>query len=84
MHDTGRFLTALSRALRAVLPGRRGSSENGAADGTGGPLHAGGAPSSPGRSGPAATVEVDPSRVRGIRLTHAPARDGEPDPGEIV
>lgn len=39
---------------------------------------------SPGQSGAAATVEVDPRRLRGVKLGYAPSRDGEPDPGEIV
>ncbi|MBT2516018.1 type II toxin-antitoxin system PemK/MazF family toxin [Streptomyces sp. ISL-90] len=39
---------------------------------------------SPGQSGTFATVEVDPRRLRGVRLAYAPSRDGDPDPGEIV
>ncbi|KRE23693.1 growth inhibitor PemK [Agromyces sp. Soil535] len=39
---------------------------------------------SPGQSGPSATVEVDPRRLRDVRLGYTPSRDGEPDPGEIV
>lgn len=38
----------------------------------------------PGRTGPTATVEVDPRAVRGVSLEYAPAVDGDPDPGEIV
>jgi hypothetical protein len=38
----------------------------------------------PGQTGAGATVEVDPRRLRGVRLGYAPSRDGEPDPGEIV
>jgi hypothetical protein len=38
----------------------------------------------PGQSGAAATVEVDPSAVGSLRMTYSPARDGAPDPGEIV
>ncbi|MEU0370719.1 type II toxin-antitoxin system PemK/MazF family toxin [Streptomyces sp. NPDC006283] len=38
----------------------------------------------PGRSGPAATTEADPLRVGPVRTSYAPARDGDPDPGEIV
>ena len=83
MQDTGRFLTALSRVLRAVLPGRHGGGRGRTSDAAAGPLLTGGRPS-PGRSGSSATVEIDPARVRGVRLTHAPSRDGEPDPGEIV
>jgi hypothetical protein len=39
---------------------------------------------SPGQTGAAATVEVDPRRLRGVRLGYAPSPDGQPDPGEIV
>ena len=38
----------------------------------------------PGRSGPGATVEIDPRTVRNARCLYTPERDGEPDPGEIV
>ena len=79
MQDTGRFLTALSRVVRALTGGRRGEASDAAST----TLHAD-AQASPGRTGASATVEVDPVRVRGIRLAHAPSADGEPDPGEIV
>jgi hypothetical protein len=39
---------------------------------------------SPGQSGPSATVEIDPVRLRRVHLAYAPSPDGEPDPGEIV
>jgi hypothetical protein len=39
---------------------------------------------SPGQAGPAATVEIDPARLRSVRLGYTPERDGEPDPGEVV
>jgi len=39
---------------------------------------------SPGQSGPSATVEVNPARLRDVHLAYAPSHDGEPDPGEIV
>ena len=38
----------------------------------------------PGRSGPSATIEVDPRRVGRVRTEYSPAHDGDPDPGEIV
>lgn len=38
----------------------------------------------PGRSGPAATTEAEPAEVGPVRTSYAPARDGDPDPGEIV
>ncbi|NYD65865.1 type II toxin-antitoxin system PemK/MazF family toxin [Agromyces atrinae] len=63
-----RFLTA----LRRLLPARR-------------------TPAAPTRAGSAgsamstdATVEVDPRRLGRVRLSYAPQRDSEPDPGEIV
>ncbi|WP_174150315.1 type II toxin-antitoxin system PemK/MazF family toxin [Microbacterium halophytorum] len=37
-----------------------------------------------GQRGRTATVELDPSRVRGVRLAYAPRRDGAPSAGEIV
>ncbi|SFI33059.1 MULTISPECIES: type II toxin-antitoxin system PemK/MazF family toxin [Microbacterium] len=38
----------------------------------------------PGRGGEGATVEVAPRAARGLRITYAPALDGDPDAGEIV
>lgn len=39
---------------------------------------------SPGRSGYARTVEVDPPAPRELSLTYAPHPDGDPDAGEVV
>lgn len=39
---------------------------------------------SPGRAGDDATIEIDPRRLRDVRLAYKPEHDGEPDPGEIV
>jgi len=39
---------------------------------------------SPGRTGAGATVEVDPHGLRTVRLGYRPARNGTPDPGEVV
>lgn len=39
---------------------------------------------SPGRESGTATIEVDPGRMRGVRLSYAPTADGQPDPGEVV
>ncbi|MEV6103392.1 type II toxin-antitoxin system PemK/MazF family toxin [Streptomyces sp. NPDC051940] len=38
----------------------------------------------PGRYGPGATVEIEPTRVGLVRTSYAPDPDGDPDPGEIV
>ncbi|MBF4462320.1 type II toxin-antitoxin system PemK/MazF family toxin [Rathayibacter sp. VKM Ac-2878] len=38
----------------------------------------------PGASGVGRTVEVDPTRLRGVQVGYAPTPDGDPDPGEIV
>ena len=38
----------------------------------------------PGRSGPFATVEVDPHGIGAVHTEYAPRHDGDPDPGEIV
>lgn len=81
MTDTGRFLTVLRRALRSVFGGSRGSSKT--TDAAGRASVATGL-LSPGQTGAAATVEVDPRILRGVRLAYSPSRDGQPDPGEIV
>ena len=74
--DTSRFLTALRRAVRSLTGGTRSTDV---------PTRTVlGAPGSPGQTGPGATVQVDPARLRRVRLGYAPSRDGEPDPGEIV
>lgn len=39
---------------------------------------------SKGRSGPTATVQVDPRRVGKVRMGYSPSTDGDPDPGEVV
>jgi hypothetical protein len=39
---------------------------------------------SPGRFGPTATVEVEPSAIGSVHTVYAPDHDGDPDPGEIV
>jgi PemK-like, MazF-like toxin of type II toxin-antitoxin system len=39
---------------------------------------------SPGESGPKATVEVDPHSIGPVRMRYSPQSDGAPDPGEIV
>lgn len=38
----------------------------------------------PGRSGPSATIEIDPPGRSALRITYAPARDADPDAGEVV
>lgn len=38
----------------------------------------------PGRRQGTATVEIDPDRIRELRIDYAPERDGAPDAGEIV
>lgn len=44
----------------------------------------GGDRDSPGRSGPTATVEVDPRGVGAVSIAYNPVTDGDADPGEIV
>ena len=84
MPDTSRFLTALGRVIRSVT-GRRStaSATDAAAEPAAAATVSAGA-LSPGQAGPSATVEVDPLRLRGVRLGYTPSHDGEPDPGEIV
>jgi hypothetical protein len=38
----------------------------------------------PGRFGPSATVEIAPPGRTKLRITYAPARDADPDAGEVV
>ena len=39
---------------------------------------------SPGRSGPHATLEVDPHALGPVHTEYAPKHDGDPEPGEVV
>ena len=81
MTDTGRFLTALGRVIRAVTGTRRRTPST--ADAAGG-VSVSTDLLSPGQAGPSATIEVDARRLRSVRLAYTPSRDGDPDPGEIV
>jgi hypothetical protein len=80
MPPTRSFLTALRRAIRSIAAPARVRPVR---DGAPAP-HAGGRDEVPGRSGPHATVELDPARVHRVRFAYTPERDGEPDPGEVV
>ena len=86
MTDTSRFLTALGRVLRPLFT----SGSKHAADvavprrSSTTPVTTGGSELSPGQAGHDATIEIDPARLRKVRLAYTPERDGEPDPGEIV
>lgn len=81
MPDTSRFLTALGRVIRSLTGG---GSQAGSTDAAGAPGAVSTGLLSPGQAGESATVEVDPRRLRGVRLAYTPSRDGDPDPGEIV
>ena len=81
MSDTSRFLTALGRVFRSLTGGRRQAPST---DAAGASTSVSTGLLSPGQAGPSATVEVDPRRLKGVRLAYTPSRDGEPDPGEIV
>ncbi|WP_395729836.1 type II toxin-antitoxin system PemK/MazF family toxin [Nakamurella sp.] len=84
------FLSRFTDAIRAVLapskaPARHtGPTRPGSAPPRPGSAPSGTTPASPGQSGSSATVEVDPRRVGKVRMTYSPARDGAPDPGEVV
>jgi hypothetical protein len=82
--DTSRFLTALGRVFGRFSATRTTATTSSGADAASARAAAPAALLSPGQSGPSATVEVDPARLRDVHLTYAPAHDGEPDPGEIV
>lgn len=81
MTDTGRFLTALRRAVRSLFgtstSSTRATDASRRASVSTGLL-------SPGQAGPSATVEVDPKALRRVNLAYSPSPDGQPDPGEIV
>ncbi len=64
---------APSGARTPATPGRRPA-----------PSTATGETESPGRSGPAATVEIDPRRIGAVRMSYNPVVDGDPDPGEVI
>lgn len=83
MPDARSFLTALRRAVRSIAAPARVRPATTAADAAHVPAGHDGT-DWPGRSGPHATVELDPTRVRRVRFTYTPERDGEPDPGEVV
>ncbi|WP_430646337.1 type II toxin-antitoxin system PemK/MazF family toxin [Agromyces sp. GXS1127] len=86
MPDTSRFLTALGRAIRSLstASGRRAPAPAPVTTDAAARPRTEPAEDWPGREGPAATVELDPARVRRVRFGYTPERDGEPDPGEVV
>ena len=82
MPDTRSFLTALRRAIRSIAsPARTRTATTTDAEPA---AWSDDRDERPGRSGPHATVELDPARVRRVRFSYTPERDGEPDPGEVV
>ena len=83
------WLERLTTSAGSLLRSLRGTPKATNRPSTPAPSRAGRPPAtitedSPGRSGPAATVEVDPRQVGAVRMTYSPATDGDPDPGEIV
>jgi hypothetical protein len=84
--DTSRFLTALGRVLRPLFAGGSKHSADVAAPrrSSTATVTTGVSELSPGQAGHDATIEIDPARLRKVRLAYTPERDGEPDPGEIV
>jgi hypothetical protein len=63
---------------------RRAAAPRPAGRPSGRPASAPTARSLPGRSGPDATIEVDPHRIGPVRMSYSPQTDGTPDPGEVV
>ena len=86
MTDTSRFLTALGRVLRPLFTSGSKQSADVAAPRRSSTttVMTGDSELSPGQAGHDATIEIDPTRLREVRLAYTPERDGEPDPGEIV
>jgi hypothetical protein len=82
--DTSRFLTALGRVIRSITGGRSSGTTSDSRDAAAARTSVATGLLSPGQAGPSATVEVDPRRLRDVRLAYRPSRDGEPDPGEVV
>ena len=79
----------LTTSAGSLLRSLRGTPKATNRPATPAPSHAGRPPAtiteySPGRSGPGATVEVDPRQIGPVRMTYSPVTDGDPDPGEIV
>jgi hypothetical protein len=66
--DTSRFLTALGRVIRSLTGGRTTGATTGAADAAAARTSAAADLGSPGQAGPSATVEIDPRRLRDVRL----------------
>ena len=82
MPDSRSFLAALRRAIRSIAsPARTRTATTTDAEPA---AWSDDRDERPGRSGPHATVELDRARVRGVRFSYTPERDGEPDPGEVV
>lgn len=82
-------MTQRQGVLQSLLGLLRGSSRQpAAASASAGPAAAVGfAPrqdAEPGRFGKSATIEIEPPARDGLRITYAPARDGDPDAGEVV
>ena len=83
------WLERLTTSAGSLLRSLRGTPKATNRPATPTPSHAGRPPAtiteySPGRSGPGATVEVDPRQIGPVRMTYSPVTDGDPDPGEIV
>ena len=83
------WLERLTTSAGSLLRSLRGTPKATSRPATPTPSRAGRPPAtiteySPGRSGPGATVEVDPRQIGAVRMTYSPATDGDPDPGEIV
>ncbi|WP_240665732.1 type II toxin-antitoxin system PemK/MazF family toxin [Agromyces sp. LHK192] len=86
MSRSHRLLNALTSLVRTVARGGTSRVHSGQQPPTtdAAPSGRSDAAPSPGRSGSAATTELDPRRIGAVRFAYRPERDGEPDPGEIV
>ena len=77
------FLSSLTRSIGSAIRSVFTVGKSAAGKGTT-PVKSATTADSPGRFGPNRTVEVDPRNVGVVRMSYAPVRDGNPDPGEIV
>ena len=88
MTDTSRFLTALRRVIRPLFTNGSKQRSDVAAPRASSTMTATVRPGDhevwPGKTGDDATIEIEPGRLRRVRLAYTPERDGEPDPGEVV